>query len=99
MDDDRHLLVRQGFDYEHISSAATTNVKASAGFLHAITLNTATAGSKITVFDGEVGGTMIAEIITGSNTDPLSLVYDVEFDTQLTIVTSGTAQDITVAYK
>jgi len=99
MDDDSNVLVSQSFSYEHISTATTTDVKSSAGSLHSITINSATAGSKIVVFDGEVGRQIIAEIITGSNTDPISLVYDVDFDTQLTIVTSGSAQDITVAYK
>ena len=99
MNDDNELIVHKSFSYEHISSATTTNVKESDGTLHAITINSATAGSKIVVFDGEVGRQIIAEIITGSNTDPISLVYDVDFDTQLTIVTSGSAQDITVAYK
>ena len=99
MNNDNELVVHQSFSYEHISTATATDVKSSAGTLHAITINTATAGSKIVVFDGEVGRQIIAEIITGSNTDPISLVYDVDFDTQLTIVTSGSAQDITVAYK
>ena len=99
MNDSDEFVVHQSYSYAHISSSTTTDVKASAGSLHAITINTATAGSKIVVFDGEVGGTMIAEIITGSNTDPISLIYDIDFDTQLTISTSGSAQDITVAYK
>ncbi len=89
-----------GYSYSNISTNATTAVKASAGTLHSITINTKGASSNVaTVYDNTAGsGTKIATLDTtlGQST----LVYDIAFATGLTIVTAtGTAADLTVAYK
>lgn len=81
--------------YSNITTATTTVVKGSAGYLHSITVNTTAAGT-ITIYDntsaaGSKIGTLKASI--GENT----YVYDVAFGTGLTIVT-GAASDITVSY-
>lgn len=91
-----------GRPYVNITTATTTTVKSTKGFLHSIIINTLVASATITIFDNTTGtGTKIGTItlpstITG---DPASsLIYDLSFSTGLTIVTSG-ATDITVVYR
>jgi len=81
--------------YSNIASATTTVVKASAGHLHSITVNTTAAGA-ITVYDntsaaGNKIATLKASIVENT------YVYDCAFGTGLTIVTAA-ASDITVSY-
>lgn len=84
-------------NYKNITTATTTVVKAEAGFLHSITINTTTA-STITVYDNtSAAGTKIATI-AASPVIGSTFIYDVSFTTGLTIVTAG-ASDITVSYK
>ena len=82
-----------GLTYSHQSGAGSTNIKASAGVLHTITVNT--AGTTVTVYDNTTAsGAIIAVIgaVTGTFT------YDVSFSTGLTVVIAGAA-DITVSYR
>lgn len=82
--------------YGHISTATTTVVKDSPGFLHAITVNTTAAGT-ITIYDntaasGTVVGILKASVGEGTYT------YNISCTTGITIVTGG-ASDITVTYR
>lgn len=86
--------------YAHISTAATTVVKSGTGSLHSITVNgLGTVASVTTVYDNTAGsGTIIAVINTLAGQE--SYIYDVTFNTGLTLVTTGTvAPDITVSYR
>lgn len=88
------------YAYSNISSNATTVVKSTPGVLHSITINTKGASSNVAaVYDGTAAaGVTIGTIDTTSNVQ--TLIYDVAFGTNLTIVTStGTAANITVSYK
>lgn len=92
--------VGAGFTFNHISTATTTTVKGSAGVLHTLTVNNlGTVASTTTVYDNTAGsGTVIAVINTLAG--QISYIYDIAFNTGLTIVTTGTvAPDITVSYR
>lgn len=96
--DDNQVPV--GWKGTNIKTATTTVVKASAGILHSITLNTPVASAVIAVYDNASGaGTTIATItfaaaLTGG---PDTLIYDTAFTNGLTVITTGTP-DITVNY-
>lgn len=93
-----------GWNYNHITAAAPTNtvVKSSPGFLHSIVINKPLASGVITVYDNtSAAGNTIAIItqpVTLLSDGPHTALYDVSFETGLTITTSGAAQDITVTY-
>lgn len=87
------------YNYNSITTKATTVVKTGGGFLHSITINTPVATGTIKVVDGVSDTTpVIATITTPASPQLTTLVFDVEFNTGLTIVTGVEAQDITVSY-
>lgn len=90
------LKVENRYNYRNITTATTTTVKSTSGFLHAITVNTTAAGT-IIIYDNTsaaapIIGTLKASV--GENT----YTYNVAFSTGLTIVTAA-ASDITVSYR
>lgn len=92
------------YDYKQIAAgaAATHVVKAGPGVLHSITFNgPSTATNVTTVYDHPSGtGTVIAIPLTTGITVPTTVIYDVEFDNGLTIITSvANGGNMTVAYK
>lgn len=89
------------FDFVQISTNTTTAVKASPGLLHTITINTSGASSNtITVYDNTAGSGTIIATIDGTADPGHTLVFDLQFNVGLTIVTAtGTAAKITVTYK
>lgn len=92
-----------GYSFLNIAAGqATTVVKASAGTLHSITLNSAaTATNVTTVYDHpSSSGTIIAKPNVVAATVPTTLIFDIAFANGLTIIT-GTANggDMTVCYK
>lgn len=90
------LKVEQRFSYSHITTATTTVVKNSAGFLHAITVNTTAAGS-ITVYDNTAAsGTVIA--VLKASVGEQTFTYNVSCSNGITVVTAA-ASDITVSYR
>jgi hypothetical protein len=92
------IKVEQRFSYAVIQTAATTIVKSGAGFLHAFNVIGGTLG-QITVYDNTAGsGTMIIPTTTISGIGQLPAIYDIAFNTGLTIVTA-TAIDITISYR
>lgn len=97
---DRSLMVNQVFSYSHISTSATTVIKASAGFIHAISVNTkGTVASTITVYDNTAGSGTVVGVIDSLNLSG-AFVLDVSLLTGITIVTTGTvAPDLTVSWR
>lgn len=96
----RSLMVEETFDFSYINTAATTTVKASAGFLKSITINTpGTVASTITVYNNTAGSGAVIAVIDSIN-GRTTFTYNVRFSTGLTIVTTGTIPpDITVSYR
>lgn len=92
-----------GYSYNHIGAGqATTVVKASAGTLHSLALNSAaTATNVTTVYDSTSGaGTVIAIPNVVAATVPTTLIFDLAFTNGLTIVTAtANGGDMTVNYK
>lgn len=89
-----------GNSFANITTNATTVVKASAGVVHALAINTGGTTSTAAIWDGDpVGaGTLIATVATtGAGT---TVIYDAAFSTSLTVVTAGAvAADITAIYR
>ncbi len=90
--------------YSHITAAAPTTTTVSSGpcILESITVNKALATGVITVYDGTATQNVVVAIITSPATllqNHFTLNYGVCLKTNLTIVTSTAAQDITVAYR
>lgn len=89
------LPITQSCSFSHLAANATTTVKASAGTLHSLTVNTKGIGNTVTIKDN---ATVIAVIDTTITTT--AFLYDVAFATSLVVVIAGgTAADITVAYR
>jgi hypothetical protein len=91
-----------GYNYTHITADATTLVKAGPGILHAIVINTHGVSATIE-FDDALTHTNPMGIITLPSTItsaiPISLEYDVQFSTGLSITTGTATVDITVIWK
>lgn len=89
------------FNFTNIATATTTTVKSGSGFLNRITINKGVASATVTLYDNTAGsGTLIGTITFGAALlgDPgIPLLYEVNFTTGLTIVTSG-ATDLTVSW-
>lgn len=88
-----------GYKYKAITGQATTLVKTGAGFLHSITFNKPVATGTLKIDDALTDTTpVIGTITTPANPQPYTVIYDVVFNTGLTIVTGTADQDITVSY-
>lgn len=87
--------------YVHIAANATTIVKSGPGFLHTISINTKGASANIfTVYDNTSGTGNIIAIINTVDAPTNTFIFDVGFNTGLTIVSAtGTSADITVSYR
>lgn len=83
------------FNYAHIASATTTQVKSGRGTLHSIVVNTTAAGA-ITVSDSTSAGTPAIAILKASIAEG-TYTFDCNFSTGLRITTAG-ASDITVNF-
>jgi len=84
--------------FANITTNTTTTVKSGAGTLYNIAINTLGNTAVVTIYDNTVGsGTKIGTLtlVSGLPTP----VYNVNFATGLTLVTTGiAAPDITIAY-
>lgn len=83
--------------YSNITAATTTVVKTGSGLLHAIVVGTASpSGATATIYDNTTasGASVSVVSVTGSS----NLIYDINLNTGLTIVTSATG-NLTVTYK
>lgn len=96
-------LASGGYSFLNIAAGqATTVVKASAGTLHTISLNSAaTATNVTTVYDNATGvGTVIAIPNVVAATVPTTLLFDLAFANGLTIITAtANGGNMTVTYK
>ena len=95
-----NTVVLAGFTKAAITTATTTLVKSGAGILHGVTINSkGTVASTVTIYDALTAiGNPIA--IIDSLTLSGQFVYDINLDTGLTIVTTGTvAPNLTVSYR
>jgi hypothetical protein len=89
---------RSAYEYKHCT--ADTQIKASAGRLHTVTINTVTTGGVLTIYDNTAeSGTVIAAITLAANDKPVTLTYDVLCKTGIYAGFDGTlAADITISY-
>lgn len=90
-----------GYSYANITAAAptTTTLRTTAGILHTITFNKPVATAVVTVYDStDATGATIATITVPASPMPVTLTYDVAFNTGLVITTATAASDITVSY-
>lgn len=89
-----------GYNYTHVNTAGATFVKSGSGFLHTVTINERATNRVITLYDNTVAsGTEIAMI--RMNLDIGSLIYDLKFNTGLTVyLGAGTENaDLTVTWR
>lgn len=89
-----------GWNYNHITTAATTVVKTTNGILHTVTINTPVASGVVTLYDNaSTSGTVIGAITLPSTLieGPITLTYDAYFVNGLTVISTGTF-DVTVTY-
>lgn len=88
-----------GRTYTNITTATSTQVKATKGFLHKIIVNTAVAAATITIYDNtSCATTKVGTITLPATATPMVLEYNIGFATGLCITTSG-ATDLTIAYR
>jgi hypothetical protein len=96
------LKVEMRYSYTGITTATTTTVKSSPGFLHKIIFNKRVANGVTTIYDNTTNsGTKIATITEGAailSDPPNPVEYNCVFSTGLTIVTSAN-EDITVVWR
>ena len=100
VDNDR-MKMEFRYGYTNMNSLTTTNIKASAGVLHGITLNNPGTSWEVDIYDGN---TTTAGTRIGTFRSPIrniSVPYDMEFLTGLTIDAEKgtTAGDLTVSYR
>lgn len=93
------------YQYSHITGTTATEVKAAVGFLHALNVNTAAAGT-VTIFDlpnvsctGTPATNTVAVVTVPAATNGLpAFLYDVNFLYGL-CVKASVAMDLTVSYQ
>ena len=92
-----------GYSFLNIPAGqATTVVKASAGTLHSIILNSAATATNTTIiYDHPSGvGTVIGRPAVTTATVPTTLIYDLAFANGLTIITAtANGGDMTINFK
>lgn len=96
--------------YQNVAGNATTVIKSGAGLLRAISINNNTTGGTVTVYDNTAAsGMKIMTMQIGSPSGgllsssglpgPINLTgLDIRFNTGLTIVTAGSANNNITAY-
>ncbi len=87
-----------GGSFANITTATTTAVKATPGVLERIIVNTAGAGSTLTIYNNTAGsGAKVGTMTTAAQG---SFEFNVACSTGITVVSaSGTPADITVVYR
>lgn len=87
------------YNYTNITSQTTTLIKTGSGFLHAITFNKPVATGTCKIDDALTDTTpVIGTITTPASPQPNTVIYDIQFNTGLTIVTGTADQDITISW-
>ena len=100
LNEDGNVVVeKQGFGYFNITGTNTYVLKTGSGKLHSITFNKPVATGVVLIYNNSAGeGTLIGTITVPANPQPSTLLYDIDFESGLTIVVTTAAQDITVSY-
>jgi hypothetical protein len=90
-------------NYKYISTATTTMVRPTSGYLHTVTINGGTAGV-VTLYDiagagctGTPASGKFATIEAIGATNPVTLVYDLATVNGICVVTAA-ATDLTVSF-
>ena len=86
------------FNKTYITTQTTTLVKTGEGFLHSITFNKPVATGTCELDDALTNTNPFAIVTTPTSPMPVTLVYDIEFTTGLSITTGTASQDITVSW-
>ena len=94
-------IAAYGHPYRNLNANGTTTVKSGRGVLHSITVNKKGASANIaTVYDNTAGSGTVIAVIDTVNMNAQTLLYDLAFNTGLTVVlATGTAADITITYR
>jgi len=89
---------RSSYQYAHCT--ADTQVKASTGRVHTVTINSVTTGGVLTIYDNTAeSGTVIAAITLVAADKPATLTYDVLAKTGIYVGFDGAlAADVTLSY-
>lgn len=95
---DGNMNIAPLYNYLNITTTATTLVKSGAGFLHAIVFNKPASTGTVKIDDALTDTTPVIGTITSGDALPRTVIYDLQFNNGLTIVTGTAAQDITVIY-
>jgi hypothetical protein len=82
----------------YITTQTTTLLKTGAGVLHSVTINKPVATGTIELDDAITNTNPFAIITTPTGPFPLTLIYDVEFTTGLSVTTGTASQDITISF-
>lgn len=86
------------YDKTYIATTATTLVATGAGVLHSITINKPVATGTIELDDALTHTNPFGIITTPASPLPVTLIYDTQFTTGLSITTGTAAQDITISW-
>jgi hypothetical protein len=92
-----------GYNYTNITTQTTTLIKTGAGILHSIIINSHAASATIEMDDAlthttpKIGTITLPSTVSGAI--PISLEYDIEFSTGLSITTGTANADVTVVWK
>lgn len=87
-------------NYVNITGQGTTLVKSGAGVLYSITFNKPTATETVEIDDALTNTTpKIGTITVPASPMPVTLFYNVTFNTGLSITTATASSDITVSFR
>lgn len=86
------------WSYANITTQTTTLLKTGAGILHSVTFNKPVSTGTCELDDAITHTNAFATITTPAGGVPVTLIYDVEFLTGLSVTTGTASQDITVAF-
>lgn len=92
-----------GYNYTHLTATGTTQVKIGSGILHSIIINAHGASATIEFDDALSHTTPVIGIITLPSTIsgaiPISLEYDIQLSTGLSVTIGTATVDITIVWK
>lgn len=92
-----NYAVTPTYNYTNINTDTTTTIKSSSGNLHSIVVNTVAATGTIQIYDNTAASGTKIGLITAASAG--TYLYNVDFNTGLTIVTATAAPDITVCWR
>ena len=97
---DPNSRVAPFYSYSNVTTAVSAPIKTSGGFLHSITFNKPVATGTVIIADvtSAFATTIIGTITVPASPQPVTLFYDIEFASGLSLVVGTAAQDITVSY-